>query len=186
MRATRAYITGFGTTGLLVAAAFMSLFVMSAYVAFNGFPGQDVQNPVGSLLVQERQAPVSSVPVKPVADSSKAAARHQATAAARRRHHRHAVARRAVGPTASTGPVVHRTAPTSQPQSSSGTSVPTPDVTTPVHKIAPSLPSTPVTSPPSTGLPQVQLPPVQTQLPTQVNTLVNGVGTGVTNLVGGK
>ena len=38
---------------------------MSAFVAFNGFPGQDVQDPIGTLLLQQRQTPVD-VPAKPV------------------------------------------------------------------------------------------------------------------------
>ena len=60
----------------------MTLFVMSAFVAFNGFPGQDVESPIGNLVVQERPAPVSVPDVAVVAPArqaatTQAAARHR-------------------------------------------------------------------------------------------------------------
>src|SRR6266536_5678798 len=37
---------------------------MSAFVAFNGFPGQDLQSPITPTLLPERQAPVT-IPAHP-------------------------------------------------------------------------------------------------------------------------
>jgi hypothetical protein len=64
VRATKAYIASFGTTGLLLASALLTLSVMSAFVAFNGFPGQDLQSPITPILVHERQAPLT-IPAHP-------------------------------------------------------------------------------------------------------------------------
>src|SRR3954454_7643815 len=103
LRATRAYITSFGTTGLLIASALLTLAVMSAFVAFNGFPGQDVQDPIGTLLLQERQTPVN-VPAKPVHVSVLSTSHGPASSRGGR-----ATARRLRAPQASTGPVRHKT-----------------------------------------------------------------------------
>src|SRR5213082_3528757 len=103
LRATRAYITSVGTTGLLIASALMTLAVMSAFVAFNGFPGQDVQDPIGTLLLQQRQTPVD-VPAKPVHVGVLAATRNHVGGA----RHRATTVRTSRGPQAGTGPVAHR------------------------------------------------------------------------------
>ena len=51
MRASRAYIAGVGTTGVLVASAVLLLAVVSTLVAFQGWPGTDLSDDVSSLVV---------------------------------------------------------------------------------------------------------------------------------------
>jgi len=185
LRATRAYITGIGTTGLLVASALLSLAVMSAFVAFNGFPGQDVQDPIGTLLLQEKQAPVS-VPAKPVHVQVLGTTRSGSATAAQR----HASGKRLRTPQASTGPVLHTTTPTpstptpGQAPSSSGQTPTTAAGSTPsvpVSTTTPSVPDTGITLPAVT-LPSLPAPPPppggdQQQLPVDTS--------GVTGLLGG-
>lgn len=148
----------------------MTLFVMSAYVAFNGFPGQDVQDPIGTLLLQERQAPVN-VPAVPIDVHVRAATRSPVV-----RHHR-AAARRARGPQATgTGEVKHRiSTPAPVPASAPATSAPASQ---------PATPQLPATTPsvPTISLPKVQLPVVQT--PDKVALPVDT--SGITNLLSGK
>jgi hypothetical protein len=171
LRATRAYITGFGTTGLLIAAAFVSLFVMSAYVAFNGFPGQDVQDPIGSVLLQERQASVE------VPKVSIDAPTHAVTQTSVVRGHHHTAAQRGGGPVATTNvPLKNRVstqapAQTQAPATSTGTA----------HSTTPQLPATPET--PSVSLPEVELPGVQTPTQVQLPVDTDGVTDGVSNTV---
>jgi hypothetical protein len=136
----------------------MTLFVMSAFVAFNGFPGQDVQNPVGNLVLQERTAPVR------VADPATMRPTHSATVSRRAAHHR-STARDAKGPTASTGLIKDRaSAPTqtqtqapaaTSPASSTGSS----QSALPVQQTTPQLPDTQVV--PGVNVPKVQLPVIQ-------------------------
>lgn len=132
----------------------MTLFVMSAFVAFNGFPGQDVGTPIGNLVVQERPAPVS-VPDVAVA----APARQVATTHAAAGHRRDA--RGAAGPTASTGLIKHRraSAPTTQAPAAQApaTSSDQSQQALPVQQTAPQLPGTQVLP----GAPQIQLPVIQ-------------------------
>jgi hypothetical protein len=183
LRATRAYITSFGTTGLLIASALLTLAVMSAFVAFNGFPGQSVQDPIGTLLLQEPQAQVS-VPVKPV-HVNVLATRRGSRAAAR---HREGV-RNSRAPKASTGPVAHRTptqTPTrtqapQAPASSQGT-VPVTETTPPiVPGTEPTLPDTGLPALPGVTVPTVPPPPPPSggsqQLPIDTS--------GVTSILGG-
>src|SRR4051812_11535464 len=97
--------------------------VMSAVVAFNGFPSQDIQDPIGSVPVLERQAPlaVEKHSAKPAAshvvNSSAAISRHS------RRHH-DGRAGSAKAPVAHANPLVHRESATpqqgTQPSGSSG------------------------------------------------------------------
>jgi hypothetical protein len=177
LRATRAYITSVGTTGLLIASALLTLAVMSAFVAFNGFPGQDVQDPIGTLLLQERQTPVN-VPAEPVHVSALSARRGSAASSGGRTTARHVQA-----PKVSTGPVGDRTpaqTPTQNTETAPGST------STQGAGLVPqdSLPSTPTTP----QLPQTDLPPLTvpslpppptdtTQLPLDTS--------GVTNLLGG-
>jgi hypothetical protein len=160
----------------------MTLFVMSAYVAFNGFPGQDVQDPIGKLLVQERQTPVS-VPAAPVRVSVRAATRTPSRA------HHDAKAERALGPKASTGPVKDRLpsdAPASSPPPAGAGSgqggSPTPQPTSqlpgsPPQVNVPGLPQLPAVS-----LPPVIQSPAQTQLPVDTS---GATGT-LSGLLGGQ
>jgi hypothetical protein len=55
MRASRAYIAGFGTTSVLVASALLLLAVVSALVAFRGWPGAGFAENISSLVVDEPQ-----------------------------------------------------------------------------------------------------------------------------------
>jgi hypothetical protein len=178
LRATRAYITGFGTTGLLIAAAFMTLFVMSAYVAFNGFPGQDVENPIGKLVLQEQPAPVS-VPAQPVQVHVRGATRGPSSA-----HHHGVGAKRAVGPTASTGPVVKRRlssgAPSSQAPASGSVQAPPPD---PVGRSLPAPPQVPTGVLPQ--LPNVSLPAIEAPGESSPPVDTSGLTNAASGLVGG-
>ena len=157
---------------------------MSAFVAFNGFPGQDVRDPIGTLLLQEKQAAVS-VPAKPVRVRVLATSKAPAAATS----HRRAALRRAVAPRASTGPVEQRTpstqAPTSSPQapSSAGTTQTAPPVSQPKAPVdtgsAPTLPDTGLPIPPIT-LPSLPTPPPpsgDSKLPIDTS--------GITDLLGG-
>jgi hypothetical protein len=173
LRATRAYITGFGTTGLLIAAAFMTLFVMSAYVAFNGFPGQDVGDPIGTLVVPQQQTRVN-VPAVPVQVHAQAATRAPAG------QRRSATARRAIRPRATTGPVKHRS--TTQAPSVAPAPATTPATgASPVPASTPQLPATPPQVPTSV-LPKVSLPVIQAPSQTQTPAVDTG---GVTDLANG-
>jgi hypothetical protein len=187
LRATRAYITSFGTTGLLIASALLSLAVMSAFVAFNGFPGQQVQDPIGTLLVPQGQTKVNVAP-KPIRVQVKGTTRAAATGTAR-----HTSARHVQAPRASTGPVLQRNAPGSstptqgQTPTSSGqsptTSVAGSTPTTPISTTTPQLPSTDITLPTVTlpSLPTSPPPPPggsQQQLPIDTS--------GITGILGGQ
>jgi hypothetical protein len=154
----------------------MTLFVMSAYVAFNGFPGQDVQDPIGNLLVQERQTPVS-VPAEPARVSVRAATRTPSRA------HHGAKAERALGPKASTGPVTHRLpsdAPAGQPDPA-GAGSGSGQAPSPTQQPTAQLPGSPpqVTVPPVPQLPAVSLPPV-IQAPSQTPLPLDTSGAGGT------
>lgn len=163
---------------------------MSAFVAFNGFPGQDVQDPIGTLILQEKQASVS-VPAKPMHVQVLATTRSASAAAAAA--HRHVSAKQLRTPQASTGPVVHRTDPTpTTPTTPPPAQAPSSSVQAPAS-VAGSTPSTPVsnTSPsvPDTGitLPTITLPSLppppppdddQQKLPIDLS--------GITGLLGGQ
>jgi hypothetical protein len=154
LRATRAYITGFGTTGLLIASALLMLTVMSAFVAFNGFPGQGVDDPIGTLLVQHPEAQVT-VPARHVSVSVLGKKRSRVGG-------RRAAARRAHRPIAGTGPVLNRTHASQPGQTQQPASAPqSTGSPTPATSVAPQLPSGSGTPP----LPDVTLPPAQVTLP---------------------
>jgi hypothetical protein len=130
--------------------------LMSAIVAFDGFPGQDLQDPVSSLPVLDRQAPLAVEKHSANAGAQRHALQTKATAAqhARRDHGR---SRSAKAPLAHTNPVSHRqSAPqprTKQPSSGSGQSAPVrvPD-TAPVTNAVPKVPSAPSLPSPQTLL----------------------------------
>jgi hypothetical protein len=174
VRTTRAYIASFGTTGTLIAALLLTMSVMSAIVAFDGFPSQDLQDPIGSVPVLDRQAPLSVE--QPSANAGVEHGLGARVAAARRAHRHHGRAGSAKAPMAHANPMVHRESAgqRQQPTQTSGavpaTPVKVPDtgsVTQPVaHKVpsSPSLPtpdtllkSAPVTLPGGATLP-ISLP----------------------------
>ena len=83
MRADRAYIAGLGTTGVLVASALLLLAVVSALVAFRGWPGTDVGEDIGNLIVgdTDRSLAVQDGPARVARDAAPAAGAVADTAA---------------------------------------------------------------------------------------------------------
>jgi hypothetical protein len=75
MKATKAYIASLGTTGMLLASSLALLLVVSAIVAFNGWPGSTLADRIGSLAANgpEAAAPLSG-PARVAADALPAAA----------------------------------------------------------------------------------------------------------------
>jgi hypothetical protein len=75
MRADRAYLAGLGTTGVLLASALLLLAVVSTLVAFRGWPGSDVTEDIGNLVVgePERRLAVDEGPARVAADAAPAA-----------------------------------------------------------------------------------------------------------------
>jgi hypothetical protein len=129
--------------------------LMSAIVAFDGFPGQNLQDPIGSVPVLDRQAPLA-VEKHSAKAGAVAVLRTRATAVehARRDHGR---SRSAKAPLAHTNPVSHRQS-ASQPQAkqpSSGSAQPAPvrvPDTAPVTNAVPKVPSAPSVPSPQTLL----------------------------------
>src|SRR3954447_16485096 len=75
VRASRAYITSLGTTGVLIASSILMLAVVSTIVAFRGWPGDDIVNGLGSLRVENDQPSLqASGPAQIAADAAPAAA----------------------------------------------------------------------------------------------------------------
>jgi hypothetical protein len=165
---------------MLIASALLSLSVMSAFVAFNGFPGQGVQAPIGSLLLGEQHPPTVTVPTKPVRPHGSAAAGRSSAQAGAPRASGHA--RAVKPPVAHANPVVN-SAPSGQAptQTQAPSSAPSPSTSqvTP-GTVGDPLPATTTPSLPTTGvpLPQVSLPPPPdtSQLPVDTS--------GVTGLLG--
>ena len=158
--------------------------LMSAIVAFNGFPGQDLQDPVGSLPVLDRQAPLAVE--KHRADAAAHVARASGVSA---RHTRNRHGHAAKAPVAHTNPVVHRQSTSSRPQaqqpsggSSQTSPVRVPD-TSPVTNAVPKVPSAPSVPSPQTLLKSSPVTlPGGTALPVDlpINTAaVSGVVDGV-------
>jgi hypothetical protein len=147
--------------------------LMSAIVAFDGFPGQDLQDPIGSLPVLDRQAPLAVE--KHRADAGAAHALRASSVSARHSKSHHGRAGSAKAPVAHANPVTHRQSvaqpQTRQPSSGSSQSSPVtvPDTGSVTHAVpkvpsAPSVPSpdtllksSPVTLPGGAALP-VNLP----------------------------
>jgi hypothetical protein len=158
----------------------MTLAVMSAFVAFNGFPGQDVQDPIGTLLLQQRQTPVD-VPAKPVHVGVLAATRNRVGGA----RHQATTVRTSRGPRADTGPVAHRLpsqvpgstqSPAPAASQDSGTlPVTTSPVSTPTTPSVPdpSLPQVPGVTLPSLPSPP---PPGSSQLPVDTSGITGVLG----------
>jgi hypothetical protein len=89
MRARAAYISSFGTTGILVSSALLMLAMVSALVAFHGWPGSTADHGVASVplapparqaaqVKQVRKSPAAA-PAKKTARAHRAAASHAAT-----------------------------------------------------------------------------------------------------------
>ena len=74
MRASRAYIAGAGTTGVLIASAVLLLAVVSALVAFRGGPGDGIGEDIGSLIVDEPKRLAVEGPPQVALNASAAAA----------------------------------------------------------------------------------------------------------------
>jgi hypothetical protein len=74
MRASRAYIAGFGTTSILVASSLLLLAVVSALVAFRGWPDTGFTENISSLVVDEPQRVEVDGPVQVAQNASPAAA----------------------------------------------------------------------------------------------------------------
>jgi hypothetical protein len=58
MKATKAYIASLGTTGVLLGASLLMLAVVSAVVAFDGWPTGNASTRVQTLVLSERPAPI--------------------------------------------------------------------------------------------------------------------------------
>src|SRR3954451_6524171 len=58
MKATKAYIASFGTTGVLLAASILMLAVVSAVVAFDRWPGGTGSTRVQTLVLSDDAAPI--------------------------------------------------------------------------------------------------------------------------------
>ena len=192
MRATKAYIASFGTTGTLIAAALLTMSVMSAIVTFNGFPGQDIQDPIGSVQVQERQAPLSVD--KHPATAKSAAARHSHAATTRNAGRHSRAGHDAKAPVAHAKPVsVHRQSSGTQKQaqqpssSSSPSAGAAPDTSSVTKTVTNSVPSTPSVPAPSSVLPSypVTLPGSdQKTLPLSLPVDTSGVTNTVNSVLG--
>lgn len=186
MRATRAYIASFGTTGTLIVSALLSMSVMSAIVGFKGFPSQDLQNPIGSVLVQERQAPLP-LPRHPApigvasahAVAASASSGHVRSAA--RSHHG-----RVSTPVAHVNPVGQSGSTSADPQRST-TPVRTPDPASAVKDVTKVVPRAPTVPSPTGLLPALGLGSPdqgQGQAPAvPLPAVLTGVTTTVTNTV---
>jgi len=72
MRAPKAYIAGFGTTTVLVTSALLLLAVVSALVAFKGWPGAGAAEDVANLVVEDPKS--VDEPVQVALNASPAAA----------------------------------------------------------------------------------------------------------------
>jgi hypothetical protein len=127
--------------------------LMSAIVAFDGFPGQDLQDPIGSLPVLDRQAPLAVEKHRADAGPGHALRASGVSAHHSRSHH----GRAAKAPVAHTNPVTHRqsaTRPrTQQPSNGSSQSSPVtvPDTSSVTHAV-PKVPSAPSVPTPDTLL----------------------------------
>jgi hypothetical protein len=85
MKATKAYIASLGTTGVLLAASILMLAVVSAVVAFDRWPGANVQAPLQTLVLTDKAPPirVSATSTAPSATRASRTARALSTGSAR-------------------------------------------------------------------------------------------------------
>jgi hypothetical protein len=179
VRATRAYITSFGTTGTLIVSALLTMSVMSAVVGFNGgFPSPDTQNPIGSVLVKERQTslPVAQHPaVAPGTGFAEATGRVRS---ASREHHR----RGTHAPVAHATPNVQPNSVT--PQQATQPATPVSDPAPVVRDVTKALPTAPSVPAPASLLSGLAPGSGQAQSPVaQLPAVMTGVTDAVTNTV---
>jgi hypothetical protein len=100
MRARFAYISSLGTTAILVAAALLMLAVVSAIVAFRGWPGQASESRVQSVPLAPNSAPARVALVRRSVTARGVERRSRAAAP------RHAVSTAGLVKAAATGPRV--------------------------------------------------------------------------------
>jgi hypothetical protein len=128
--------------------------VMSAVVAFNGFPGQSIQDPIGSVPVLDRQAPLAAE--KHPANAAPAQALRSGALSARHTSRRHDHVGSAKAPVAHANPLVHRQNAThkvpQQPASSSTPAVTVPDTSSVTGGVTDRVPAAPSVPPPDTLL----------------------------------
>jgi hypothetical protein len=74
MRASRAYIAGFGTAGSLLAGAAMVFVLASAVVAFRGWPQVGDQPPAVAIVAAQPRAPLDIRAVRRIASADRALA----------------------------------------------------------------------------------------------------------------
>lgn len=75
MRATRAYAASIGTTGVLIVCALLMLALVSAIVAFNGWPGSAIPDRIENVLVGDDEPEFALAgPDQVAADAAPAAA----------------------------------------------------------------------------------------------------------------
>jgi hypothetical protein len=85
VRATKAYIASLGTTGVLLAASILMLAVVSAVVAFDGWPNGQVSTRVATLTLSDQVTPIrvtAAAPRRAGANTAAARARAALRAAA--------------------------------------------------------------------------------------------------------
>jgi hypothetical protein len=178
---------------MLIASALLSLSVMSAFVAFNGFPGQSVQAPIGSLLLGEQHPPTVTVPTKPLRSHGSAASGRSTSRAGAHRGVTHA--RAVSSPVAHTGPVVDRVpaGQPAQPQAPASSAPAQPQQSTAVGTpgtVSNPLPTGTAPSLPDTGLPalpQVTLPPLSSpSSPPPTSSQLPVDTSGATGVLGGQ
>ena len=104
MKATKAYIASLGTTGVLLGASILMLAVVSAVVAFDGWPNGHVSTRVQTLVLTEKPSPIR-VNARPAALQTASPTRTPAAGALARR------APQGNAPGARTRPVTRGTIP---------------------------------------------------------------------------
>jgi hypothetical protein len=91
MKATKAYIASLGTTGVLLGASLLMLAVVSAVVAFDGWPTGNASTRVQTLVLSEKPAPIrvsatAAAPASPAAVPARSRARVPSVATPRVRN----------------------------------------------------------------------------------------------------
>jgi hypothetical protein len=174
---------------MLVASALLMLSVMSAIVAFNGFPGQAIQDPIGSVPVEQAQAPLA-VQHHPAPSTASRSARSASAAHAGRSSH-HSRSGHARSPLAHATPVVHRQSAAGQPTRSGSGTPALPDPGSLTSGVTQTLPSAPTVPPSGVGVPSspVTLPDskqLPVSLPVDTSAVTGAVTTTSSGLLGGQ
>ncbi len=149
VRAARAYLAGFGTTGCLLAGAALMFIVASALVAFRGWPHVAMQHSPGEVVLSSRPASPTGTPAArriafvaaaPAAGAGGVAARGPGRASGGHGGRGHGSARppqRTIGSPASTSVPVSVAAPVAAGSTACGCGVTTPP--TSVQKVTQTL-----------------------------------------------